>query len=137
MSEPDLGLVRADEPEGTDQQTENLYDEEAKSLENDRLRAEVDDLVQDREQRKTYGNRLFGLVVVWLIVIGLVILLHGFTFIPFELSVAVLTTLIGSTTVSVLGLFAIVANYLFPKRAHPGGKTTSGTVPPGCRWRPA
>lgn len=116
MSEPDLGLVRADEPEGTDQQTENLYDEEAKSLENDRLRAEVDDLVQDRGQRKMYGNRLFGLVVVWLIVIGLVILLHGFTFIPFELSVAVLTTLIGSTTASVLGLFAIVANYLFPKR---------------------
>lgn len=116
MSEPDLGLVRADEPEGTDQQTENLYDEEAGALENERLRAEVDDLVQDREQRKTYGNRLFRLVVVWLIVIGLVILLHGFTVVPFKLSVAVLTTLIGSTTASVLGLFAIVANYLFPKR---------------------
>lgn len=116
MSEPDLGLVQADEPEGTDQQTEDLYDEEAGSLENERLRAEVDDLIQDREQRKTYGNRLFGLVVVWLIVIGLVILLHGFTCVPFKLSVAVLTTLIGSTTASVLGLFAIVANYLFPKR---------------------
>ncbi len=76
----------------------------------------VDNLVQDREQRKTYANRLFGLVVVWLIVTGVVILLHGFTFFPFKLSVAVFTTLIGSTTVSVLGLFAIVANYLFPKR---------------------
>ncbi len=116
MSEPDLGLVQADEPQGTDQQTENLYDEEARALENERLRAEVDNLIQDREQRKTYGNRLFGLVVVWLSVIGLVILLHGFAFVPFELSVAVLTTLIGSTTASVLGLFAIVANYLFPKR---------------------
>ena len=116
MSEPDLGLVQADEPEGTDQRTEDLYDEEAKSLENERLRAEVDDLIQDREQRKMYGNRLFWLVVVWLIVIGLVILLHGFTCVPFKLSVAVLTTLIGSTTASVLGLFAIVANYLFPKR---------------------
>ena len=45
-----------------------------------------------------------------------ILLMHGFSFIPFELSVAVLTTLIGSTTASVLGLFAIVANYLFPKR---------------------
>ena len=114
MSEPDLGLVQADEPQGADQQTENLYDEEARSLENERLRAEVDDLIQDREQRKTYGNRLFGLVVVWLIVIGLVILLHGFAFVPFELSVAVLTTLIGSTTASVLGLFAICLLYTSP-----------------------
>ena len=40
----DLGLVQADEPQGTDQQTENLYDEEARSLE--RLRAEVDNLIQ-------------------------------------------------------------------------------------------
>ena len=55
MSEPDLGLVQADEPQGTDQQTENLYDEEARALENERLRAEVDNLIQDREQRKTYG----------------------------------------------------------------------------------
>ncbi len=42
--------------------------------------------------------------------------MHGFTAIPFTLSAAVLSTLIGSTTASVLGLFAIVANYLFPKR---------------------
>lgn len=44
------------------------------------------------------------------------VLMHGFTAIPFTLSAAVLSTLIGSTTASVLGLFAIVANYLFPKR---------------------
>ena len=43
-------------------------------------------------------------------------LLHGFPCISFKLSDTVLATLIGSTTASVLGLFAIVANYLFPKR---------------------
>ena len=116
MPDPDLRLLQAGEPTEPDQQAASLYDDEKKSLENARLRAEIADLVQDRDQRKTYGNRLFRLVVVWLSVNGLILLMHGFSFIPFELSVAVLTTLIGSTTASVLGLFAIVANYLFPKR---------------------
>jgi hypothetical protein len=116
MREPDLRLLQAGEPTEPDRQAASLYDEEKKSLENARLQAEIDDLVQDRDQRKTYGNRLFWLVVVWLIVIGLILTMHGFSYVPFKLSVAVLTTLIGSTTASVLGLFAIVANYLFPKR---------------------
>ena len=116
MPKPDLGFVRADDPAGADQITENLYEDESKSIENDRLKAEVDNLVQDREQRKTYGTRLYCLVVWWLSIIGLLVLLHGFSWVPFTLSVTVLTTLIGSTTASVLGLFAIVANYLFPKR---------------------
>ena len=80
------------------------------------MRAELEDRAQDRNQRKTYGSRLFWLIIIWLIVSGLIVLLQGFSFVPFKLSVTVLTTLIGSTTASVLGLFAIVANYLFSKR---------------------
>jgi hypothetical protein len=121
--EPDLRLVQAGEPAEPDGQTDTLYDDEKKSLENDRLRAEnerlraeVDDLVQDRGQRKTYSDRLFWLVVCWLVGVGYIVLLHGNQWIPFQLSPAVLGTLIGSTTVSVIGLFVIVANYLFPKR---------------------
>ena len=121
--ELDLRFVQAGEPTEPDRQADTLYDDEKKSLENarlrteiDRLRAEIDDLVQDRRQRKDYGARLFRLIVGWLIAVGVIVLLHGFACVPFKLSGVELTALIGSTTVSVLGLFAIVANYLFPKR---------------------
>ena len=55
-------------------------------------------------------------MVSWLCGVFIVIVLSGFNLFSFKLSTTVLTTLIGSTTASVLGLFAIVANYLFPRR---------------------
>ncbi len=119
----DLRTVRTDKLPEPDQQDVSLFDDEKKELDNQRLRlynqrleAEINDLTQDRDQRKTYANRLYWLIVGWLIVVGLIMLLHGLSPISFKLSVTVLTTLIGSTTISVLGLFVIVANYLFPKR---------------------
>ena len=119
---PDLRFLQAAEPT-SDPQTDNLFDDERRSHEIAGLRlanklqdAKIDDLVQDRDQRKKYSDRLFKLVVWWLIAVSLIILLHGFGYVPFTLSVAVLTTIVGSTTGAVLGLFAIVANYLFPKR---------------------
>ena len=116
MPEPDLRLVQAAEPAELNEQAVSSHEEMRKSLENIRFRAEIEDLVQNREQRKEYASRLFWIVVVWLVSIDVIVLLHGFSHFPFTLSGAVLTTLIGSTTVSVLGLLAIVANYLFPKR---------------------
>ena len=117
----DLDLVEASEPQSLDstddQETTQLEEAHWRALV-DHERAKVDDLIQDRDQRKTYGRRLYWLIVAWLIVIGLIVLLHGFICIPFELSVTIMATLIGSTTASVLGLFAIVANYLFPKRQN-------------------
>ena len=127
MEEHDFDLVQANEPSEQDEQTVSLRDDEIRSTEhdglrlnNDRLQEQIYDLKQDRDQRKEYGNRLFLLVVGWLASIGLIVFLHGFSHVPFELSVTVLTTLIGSTTASVLGLFVIVANYLFPKRDSKG-----------------
>ena len=114
--EPSLDSVRATEPSTRGRRTVSRYNEETRSLENEELRQSIENLVQDREQRKAYGDRLFVLVKVWLGMIALIVLMHGCRYLPFELSTTVLATLIGSTTASVLGLFAIVANYLFPKR---------------------
>ena len=112
----DLDLVQAIEPETIDPEARERYAAETEDLQNQQLREQIKDLQQDRGQRKRYSDRLFWLVVVWLAVIGAIVLLHGFHAIPFQLSTTVLATLIGSTTASVLGLFAIVANYLFPRR---------------------
>ena len=127
MPELDFDLVQDGEPTERDQQTAIRFDDEKKSiendrllLENDRLQGEIDDLTQDRKQREKYGNRLFWLVVGWLAAIGLIVFLHGFSGVPFDLDIAILSTLIGSTTASVLGLFIIVTNYLFPKRDSKG-----------------
>jgi hypothetical protein len=92
-------------------------------------------LEADIAAREKYANRIYALIVGWLIAILIILLLQGFlvkrqitlnfplighrifrTAIHFELSAAVLLALIGGTTASVLGLFVIVANYFFPKR---------------------
>ena len=114
--DPDLGLVREEAPEELSPLSVARQLAEREHLENRRLRAIIDDLEQDRAQRKQYSARLFWLVVGWLFAVGGVLLLHGFSAWSFELSEIVLTTLISTTTVSVLGLFTIVARYLFPNR---------------------
>lgn len=59
------------------------------------------------------------MVVVWLVAIGAFVFLQGVGKVgplEFNLSIGVMLMLIGTTTISVIGIFIIVANYLFPKR---------------------
>lgn len=118
MPEHDLATVKPDISDSApaDSETKARYDDETRSLEFAHLREAVKSLKQDREQRKTYGNRLFKLVVVWLCVVAIILILAGFKIGQFELPTSVLATLIGGATASVIGLFAIVATYLFPKQ---------------------
>jgi hypothetical protein len=95
-------------------------------------------LQQDRIERQKYAKYLFQLICLWLLGIYSIILLNGFNgsilsvrtddipvirrvrVVPsFELSDAVLLALIGGTTINVLGLFVIVANYLFTPPKEP------------------
>ena len=74
---------------------------------------------QDRNERKKYALCIFVLICAWVLSISLLIGLAGFgTLIHFVLPTGVLLAAIGSTTVNVLGLFYIVAHYLFPARDH-------------------
>ncbi len=116
MPEIDPRFIREAEPARQDGEALQLSGDEERSLRLDRRREEIAGLTQDRTQRKKYANRLFWLVVGWLLVVGAILLLHGFAVAAFELPGIALTTLIGSTTASVIGLFAIVANYLFPRQ---------------------
>jgi hypothetical protein len=50
-------------------------------------------------------------------VVGVVVFVQGFRLLGFGLSEPVMLALLGSTTLSVIGIFLIVANYLFPRRA--------------------
>lgn len=77
---------------------------------------------QDNEERKKYAGKLYNMIIFWLIIDFIVILLYGFGdsgVIPkFSLSDSIVLALIGGTTANVLGLFTIVALYLFHRKSN-------------------
>ena len=88
---------------------------ETASLEIDRTK---DELITARDlhaTRKEYTSKLFWLIVVWLSVVVLFVFLSATLKPRFSLSDSVLIAFITSTTVSVLGLFVLVAKWLFPQ----------------------
>jgi len=90
---------------------------EREDLDRRRRKEEITSLVQDREQRLVIGRRLFRLVIVWLVFVSTTLVLVAIRWpLNFILSDTVLVALLGTTTVSVVGLLATVALYLFPKR---------------------
>ena len=84
--------------------------EEAESLKHRR---------QQRELRAKYSTRLFYLAVGWLVALWFLVTLQGFGICGFALDEWTLRVLVGSTTVTVVGLFTVVARYLFPRDGGP------------------
>ena len=105
-----------------------LLTEQTNQLRLDKLE---DDLKRERDLhglRKTFLNRLFGLILGWLVAVVICVFLCAvggeqqsgdwncpFTF---KLPDSVLIAFISSTTVSVLGLFLIAAKWLFPSKQN-------------------
>lgn len=80
------------------------------ALEHERLQNEQ----QNRADRRKYANRIYWLMVCWISSIMLTVLVNGLgDCIYFHVSDKVLITLISGTTINVLGVFVIVAKYLF------------------------
>lgn len=96
---------------------------EEEDLEREARRVEIIGSKQDLEQRKEYADRIFCLVKWWLVGIFVIIIAQGVgSKLGFNLSDKVLVTLIGGTTINVLGIFAIVANYIFYRPKSDNGK---------------
>jgi len=70
---------------------------------------------QKRVQRRDYADRIFNLMVWWLLGIGLVLFLQAMSD-EFHLTENVVLALIGGTTANVLGIFYYVAKFLFRPR---------------------
>jgi uncharacterized integral membrane protein len=116
----DSDLEVGDQTEADAQTEEEFHLQEKHRLSRERFD-------QDTRARKEYANKIFLMVCVWLEVLWLVVIFNGvrqFSLqlwkwpVDFTLTISdrVLIALITGTTVNVLGLFAIVCNYLFPKR---------------------
>lgn len=67
------------------------------------------------KQREDWGDRVFWILLGWLVSVVAVIVLNGFQVGGFHLDNSVLIAFIGTTTADVLGIGYVVANFLFPK----------------------
>jgi hypothetical protein len=112
---PDLSVVTAPLLI-EDQADERLAEEELDWFDKEKKRIRLKGLSHDLDARKTWGERVFWLLVAWLIVVLIGFVFQGFGLGGFHVSDSVLIALISTTTANVLGLGYIVANYLFPKR---------------------
>lgn len=90
-------------------------------LEEHRLQFQINCLNQDLQELKdthglrvSYTGRIFWLVVAWLACVVACVVLSGFQLWGFRLPESVLIAFITSTTVNVVGLFVLVAKWMFP-----------------------
>lgn len=70
---------------------------------------------QDITERKSYARKIYRLTIGWFCALGLILALHGWEkYSGFEISERIILALITSATIEVIGLFVVVAKYLFP-----------------------
>ena len=82
-------------------------------LDNDILQAQLDKIKGDNLFRKIHSTLIFFMVFIWLAAVLAILAFVGKG--VFTLSDKVLITLLTTTSINVIGLLVIVANYLFNK----------------------
>jgi hypothetical protein len=113
---PELDLRSVSAPPLLDDQGDmRLAHDEERWFSKARGQVHLKGLIDDQEARKKWGERVFWLLVGWLLADFLCVCFQGFRWNEFHVSDAIVIALISTTTVNVLGLGYIVANYLFPK----------------------
>lgn len=93
---------------------EETYLAMGESLEETKRKQELGEQHEVHLTRLGYVPKLFWLIVGWLVVASAFLAFAGFGFYGFTLSEKVLIALITSTTANVLGLFYVVAKWLYP-----------------------
>lgn len=77
----------------------------------ERLNEEIEDLKQDRKQRKIFSYCIFGFMCMYMAASIVIVFLCGLGIM--NLDVSVLITLLTTTLANVIGVFNFVAKYLF------------------------
>ena len=84
-------------------------------LEEELKKLEIKSKEQDIDMRREYADKTYLFVCVYMCFVFFLIFLACSPS-TFQMSDGVLITLLGTTTINVIGLFAIVMSYLFPKK---------------------
>lgn len=116
-----LGQIAASLHGDPDPRPDQKTREEEKDYNIAQKREEIRSFSQDIDARKLYAKLFFAMACTWLVMITAIVLLQGFGsfwfgMFPFRLSEPIVLAVVGTTTVNVLGILYVVANYLFPKR---------------------
>lgn len=98
-------------PSDKSQMTEEYLASKKSGVEVELLKEKLEGRKQDRMQRGEYANRIFSLVCIYMFAIVVMIILVGFHVLTLDNSVII--TLISTTTANIIGVFVIVAKYLF------------------------
>ena len=112
-------LSRIEEPEAPLPEPDDHTKSEQEDIDYKRQDALLKGLLQDIEERKTYARRIYRLICGWLIAVFILVYFHGAKlawmghFVAFELPESVLIALVTTTTINIIGIFVVVANYLF------------------------
>lgn len=113
-----IDLTGIKEPENLAQAPDSKTLNEEHDLDRQQKAAFVAGIWQDIRERKKYARHIFCLISIWLAGMFVLLLLQGFGRNSwFNLADGVLMAAIGGTTLNVIGIFVVVARYLFPQRA--------------------
>jgi cytochrome c biogenesis protein CcdA len=88
---------------------EEEYQEKVRSA---KIKNDIEE--QDKAERKSYASTITAIVCLWLVFVAIVFVASGKGNLHY--SDNVLITLLTTTTANVIGLFVIVANYLFKSK---------------------
>ena len=118
----DLGLIADAPPAALTGGDEDAIKRERNQLELDQLRELVKELRQNNDERKKYTRKLFFVMVAWLAIVAYAVFAQGFNrgffnYGRFHLDNSVIIAMLTTATATVIGVFVIVTNYLFHKKA--------------------
>lgn len=82
------------------------------------LKQQLKEAQDTHKLRLGYADKIFWLVCAWLIGVVIGVFMSGLRAFGFSLSDNVLITFITSTTVNVVGLFVVVAKWMFPNNKN-------------------
>lgn len=90
-------------------------DIESRELENELIRAKIEDVESDRKLRESYASRILRFLYCYSVVVGILVIASGLQmpWLPFELPGEVPALLVGSTAASAIGLVGFIARGLF------------------------
>lgn len=88
-----------------------IHELEQQALELQLLKAQIRKFEDDNEGRKEFSRNIFTVTVMWMFLVLMIVIqcANG----KWHLSDSVLIALVTTTTATVIGIFIIVANYLF------------------------
>lgn len=89
---------------------------DALQTENDIRKEELKGRIQDREQRKEFAIKIYHFLCFYLSSVLFLIILSATPLIKFELTEAIIITLLTTTTANIIGIFILVVKYLFATR---------------------